>query len=330
MAKPLLFHTDHYSSNNAPGKASQFTGAGAPWPSPRFQVGEGAALDILTGLTWTLDAAESMFPMKWSESLSLIDRMNRINAYGFNDWRLPNRREVFSLLSHSRSKPALPEAHPFNNVFMGFYWTSTTLARLSIEAWCVNISKGKVETAVKHSAAMMWPVRGGDNGAVQLAWTGQKLCYSPAGTMAACDRCGQDGELRHGAPWPSPRFTQSGPVVLDLLTGLEWTAEAKCSRGRVKWEEAFDVVESLNRDGLGGLKKWRLPTIRELESITDMGAHSPAIARGYPFKNVQEWYWSSSSSAYDPAHAWILETTDGHINVHEKDAPTAHVWAVRS
>ena len=52
--------------------------------------------------------------------------MNRRKLLGKCDWRLPNRGELRSLISHQSRRPALPEQHPFLNVFQGWYWTSTT------------------------------------------------------------------------------------------------------------------------------------------------------------------------------------------------------------
>lgn len=335
MEKQLLFPTDQEECHDSTGRAGpcpvgqKRIGAGKPWPKPRFEVQEFTVQDRLTGLIWTKDAAESMFPLTWAESLDLVRRMNRVETFGFSDWRLPNRRELFSLLSHKMTNPALPEGHPFDNVFSGYYWSSTTMARLSAEAWYVNIGKGRVYTGMKHGSAMVWPVRGGEQGQVHVPWTGQKMCYTRSGKIEPCNGTGQDAELRRCVPWPSPRFTKSGDLVLDLLTGLEWTSNADHGGGPVDWDSAFEVVAKINQRELAGHADWRLPSIRELESITDMGSHSPAIAQEHPFKNVRLWYWSATTSAYDPSYAWTMESIDGKIGVVQKNSRECCVWAVR-
>ena len=60
------------------------------------------------------------FPLAWQEAFDYIATMNHDNVFGSSDWRLPNRRELRSLMSHQTRKPALPEEHPFVNVFSGW------------------------------------------------------------------------------------------------------------------------------------------------------------------------------------------------------------------
>ncbi|WP_028313702.1 DUF1566 domain-containing protein [Desulfatibacillum aliphaticivorans] len=336
MSKRPIFPTDQFECYDAEGKPARCqgeqdpAGAGQPWPSPRFSEEGQTVNDGLTGLVWTQDGAVSMFPMMWADAFDLVTRMNKINAYGYSDWRLPNRREMFSLISHVRNDPALPREHPFVNAASSWYWTSTTAARVAVEAWKVHMGSGRMKTAPKHEMAMIWPVRGGRKGQIRLHWTGQRLCYSQAGNIIDCENSGQDGELRVGAPWPSPRFTQSGQTVLDLLTGLTWTHNANCAPGLVPWEQAFEAVSNLNKNQVGGHGDWRAPTVRELESITDMGGHSPALIQGRPFINIKDYYWSSSTVANAPDRAWVLETGDGAVTHRSKGEKACHVWAVRA
>jgi hypothetical protein len=51
---------------------------------------------------------------------------------------------------------------------------------------------------------------------------------------------------------------------------------------------------------------WRLPNIHEQESLVDINTHSPAIAGKNHFKSVSPFYWSSTTSCYEPAYAWTL------------------------
>lgn len=101
---------------------------GSAWPHPRFEADAGWVLDRLTGLIWSRDAGVSEFPLAWSEALAFVRTLNRETHLGLNDWRLPNRRELRSLIDHQARRPALPAGHPFRNVFTGWYWSSTSAA----------------------------------------------------------------------------------------------------------------------------------------------------------------------------------------------------------
>jgi hypothetical protein len=128
------------------------------------------------------------------------------------------------------------------------------------------------------------------------------------------------------APENDNRFLSIGQKVKDTLTGLYWTetvTNAPCS-----WEDAFRKVDMLNETHHEDIACWRLPNIRELESLVDPSCHSPALPDGHPFKNVQIGYWSSTTSVYEPRYAWVLYMQDGAIGVGFKPEPTFSAWAV--
>jgi hypothetical protein len=55
----------------------------------------------------------------------------------------------------------------------------------------------------------------------QVPKTGQTWCWNAGGILIPCAGTGQDGDLRKGVSWPSPRFTDNGDgTVTDNLTGL--------------------------------------------------------------------------------------------------------------
>jgi hypothetical protein len=79
--------------------------------------------------------------------------------------RLPNVKEVFSLLDVGQFDPALPDGHPFFNVVLSTaYWSSITLAARSDIAWTVHPDGRSNLSAndLKSGAHLVWPVRGGD------------------------------------------------------------------------------------------------------------------------------------------------------------------------
>lgn len=299
---------------------------GAAWPEPRFEVRGATVLDHLTGLVWSRDANIAEYPLTWQEALDFVRELNTTQAFGYSDWRLPNRRELRSLVSHQTRKPALPEGHPFQNVFPGWYWSSTTAAISPGHAWYVHMEGARMFYGGKDQSFLVWPVRGAGNGLLPV--TGQRACYDSRGMRIDCAGSGQDGERRQGRAWPEPRFVAGADaVVIDRLTGLAWRQDADVARGPVCWEEALATIASLNRNPDGN--RWRLPNINELESLVDCAHHSPALPANATFVRLREAYWSSTTSLFEPDWAWALYLDKGAVGVGQKKGTHFHVWAVR-
>ena len=76
--------------------------------------------------------------MNWQDALAYVQQKNEENYLGHNDWRLPNAKELQSIVDYSRSPSATNSAAisplfdvPTITVENGetdypFYWTSTT------------------------------------------------------------------------------------------------------------------------------------------------------------------------------------------------------------
>ncbi|MDA8239301.1 MAG: DUF1566 domain-containing protein [Nitrospiraceae bacterium] len=333
FAERCYLHTGQTTCHDASGRdiACQGSGQdaefkrGLPWPVPRFEQKDETVLDRLTGLIWSLDANLTEFPVTWQEALDYISGMNKEKAFGCSDWRLPNRRELRSLVSHQTRKPALPEGHPFNNIFLGWYWTSTTAAINTAYAWYVHMEGARTFYGKKDQFFLLWPVRGKASGV--LPATGQTQCYDSRGLVIPCEGSGQDAELRFGLPWPETRFDFMDDLVIDRLTSLCWSRNADITNGAVTWHDALAAVARLNQSAKekGG---WRLPNINELESLVDCSAHGPALPVGHPFESVRESYWSSTTSMFEPDWAWALYLTKGAVGVGQKRGPHFFVWPV--
>lgn len=143
-------------------------------------------------------------------------------------------------------------------------------------------------------------------------------------------RSGDDGHLRKGVAWPSPRFTDHGNTVTDNLTGLMWAKNANLPGGYRTWEGAIDYCNGMNAGaGTYGYTDWRLPNVREMQSLINYARSNPALPAVHPFTGVQSAiYWSSSTSADHTGHAWYVSLYYGSVN---RDFKThAHyVWPVR-
>jgi hypothetical protein len=140
-------------------------------------------------------------------------------------------------------------------------------------------------------------------------------------------RTGDDGDLEKGVAWPNPRFTTQSDtnVVQDNLTGLMWARNANLD-GPKDWPGAVDYCEALNH---GGYSDWRLPNVRELQSLIDFGRYNLALPSGHPFTDCQAGnYWSSTMLADPSGDAWYMRLTDGYIDVSGTTA-TSYVRPVR-
>lgn len=297
---------------------------GLPWPEPRFEVRGEIILDRLTGLLWMRNATPGELPMTWREALAFVAEMNREQALGFSDWRLPNRRELRSLVSHQTRRAALPEGHPFVNVFAGWYWSATSAAGAPAHAWYVDMDGGRMFYGGKDQSFLVWPVRGESR---MLPATGQTLCYDDKGAIIPCTGTGQDGEFRTGLTWPAPRFCVQDETAVDRLTGLVWRRAASLAPEEgVTWHEALAAVARLNAENGAG---WRLPNINELESLVDCAAANPALPPDHPFAEVRDVYWSSTTSLYEPDWAWALYLDKGAVGVGQKSQARFYLWPVQ-
>jgi len=297
----------------------------------RFLDQDEVVLDINTGLIWTKNACLSDFPMTWNEAFTFIEELNHSELYGYDDWKLPNRRELFSLMSHNAINPSLPHGHPFIYVFTGYYWTSTSCARLPNQAWYIHLGGARVFKGMKYGSYMVWPVRIADhlNNQGQVFKTGQINCYDENGNIVDCRNTGQDGEFQSGLQSNQHRFIENTYTVHDSATNLTWLKSANYLSEMLDWKSAFDLIEKMNREYKYGHNDWRLPSIVELESLTDMSQHSPALPVDHLFVNVQEFYWSSTTSMYDINYAWVLYIKDGVVGVGYKPLSEFYFWPVR-
>jgi hypothetical protein len=143
--------------------------AGVAWPTPRFTLnGDGTVTDNLTGLIWLQDA-NCFDEVTWINAPAEVASLNSGSvttctnyvAGTFDDWRLPNIRELASLIDYGRYTPCLPTGHPFVSVQPDYYWSSSTDAKYTGYGWSMSFDEGLASTVFKPGYNYVWPVRGG-------------------------------------------------------------------------------------------------------------------------------------------------------------------------
>lgn len=148
---------------------------GVAWPEPRFvDRGDGSIEDHLTGLVW-LANANCFGAVDWLPALSAANGLAS-GACGLSDgslpgdWRLPNRKELHSLVDYSQTLPMIPAGSPFNSVAAANYHSSTTCAPGLLTSGEVTVHMGNGYETCSYKQTMngnvpqpayVWPVRGG-------------------------------------------------------------------------------------------------------------------------------------------------------------------------
>ena len=70
-------------------------------------------------------------------------------------------------------------------------------------------------------------------------------------------------------------------------------------------------VQDVNAAALCGATDWRMPTIKELEGIVDMGRSNPAIDPVFFPNTLFSVVWSGSPRAGSPSSAWGVDFSKG-------------------
>ena len=74
--------------------------------------------------------------------------------------------------------------------------------------------------------------------------------------------------------------------------------------------EAF--IAKLNQDNFGGFSDWRMPTVKELSTLINLGAenNAPAVDPDFFPDTISDNYWSATTVTYDSSAAWYVCFSD--------------------
>jgi hypothetical protein len=201
------------------------------------------------------------------------------------------------------------------------YYAATNLTQVEADLTAANI---KTNVTIFGVVGTLSTNAGGSTYSAAVPKTGQTTSYAT----------GDDGDLEKGVAFPNPRFTDnSNGTVTDNLTGLIWLKNAN-GFGVRTWATALTDCATLNNGDLGlsdgsAEGDWRLPNVKELYSLIDLGRFNPALPSGHPFANVQmSFYWSSTTPADYTGTAWDMDLINGAVANANKTV-TYYVWPVR-
>lgn len=245
--------------------------------------GNGTVTDTVTGLMWQqADGGEMTFDAAQNYVANLV-------LGGHSDWRLPTAQEAFSILNHGKQNPPLDPA-VFPNSGAEYWWSGETQVGAPTRVWVTNAGGGignhpKTET------------------------------ISAGGTKKFHVRAVRDVAV------PSPvaaQFSTTTNTAFDSLTGLEWQRfVVPTIQDSMTWENALVFAENFV---LAGKSDWRLPNIKELQSINDETRSQPSVNTAvFPGLGSKK-FWASTSLPNQSTQAWFMDTRFGVISHELKTA----------
>ena len=235
--------------------------------------------DNITGLIWQkTDGGEMTFENAQTFCKTLT-------LGGTTGWRLPTSHELFSINNFDKVNPALDQTY-FTKTVAEYWWSSDLRADLASNVWVTNA--------------------GGGIGAHPKTET-----ISAGGTKRFHVRAVRTNST---IALPAIHFKENGDgTITDNYTGLIWQKIQNATT--LTWEEALIYATGLS---LGGKSDWRVPNIRELQSLNDEKLVKPSFDKNI-FSNILSGnFWSSTSQVNTPTRAWDINVDYGIVSYSDK------------
>jgi hypothetical protein len=119
---------------------------------------DGTVTDTETGLMWQQASTSGYY--FWQEALLYAEFLS---LAGYDDWRLPNRNELQSIVDYAHYNPTI-NTSVFPGTASSYYWSSTTYANGYINAWVVSFNYGNLDDSDKWEQHHVRAVRGEQGG----------------------------------------------------------------------------------------------------------------------------------------------------------------------
>lgn len=116
----------------------------------------GTVTDRKTGLVWQDD--QVVGDKDWESAIDYCEAL----TLGGKEWRLPNKKELFSIVDHSRTSPSMSPV--FEDVTGRDYWSSTSVTGLHYRhfAWPIKFDRGYIGIAAKTASKYVRCVSAGE------------------------------------------------------------------------------------------------------------------------------------------------------------------------
>ncbi len=123
------------------------------WGAPYTDNGNGTVTDSATGLVWqkcsngqnATSCSGSASILTWSNAITYC---NGLTLAG-RTWRLPNVNELRTIVDYTKSTAPTIDTTAFPSTQSNFYWSSSTYASYTNQAWWVNFNNGEVGSYYK-------------------------------------------------------------------------------------------------------------------------------------------------------------------------------------
>jgi hypothetical protein len=257
-----------------------------PSDSPStFTVNDHGAEDTVTdsrsGLEWQRVVDANVYT--WANAKTYCSDL--IYA-GFNDWRLPTRAELESIVDFGVASPSI-DAVTFPNTPGAAFWSSSPYLGISGYAWYVYFDLGFSATAAPTATGNARCVRG-DEPAIASTGNG-------------------------GAP-PGRYTDNSDGTVSDALTGLTWQQAVAdhltgCAGNNPCTQAA--AVAYCSALSLGGNTDWRLPAVSELLTLVAPTLYPAIDPTVFPNTSWTK-FWSASAYAGTAGFGWYVNFSNGY------------------
>ncbi len=225
--------------------------------------------DNVTRLTWTssidlnndgtIDASDQL---TWTEFQSYANQLNAQNYGGFNDWRAPNIKELYSLIYFEGTDPNVSSTS--GNDLIPF-----------IDTEYFEFNYGDIDAGDRIIDVQYWST-------TEYVSTTMVSMHTVFGVNFADGRIKGYGMLdnnedrfdkyaafvRGNTEYGINDFLDNNDgTISDNATGLMWSQND--NGVGVDWEDALAWVQQKNSENYLGYNDWRLPNAKELQSIVD-------------------------------------------------------------